>query len=72
MAAATTITVEVSLTELEETRALAYAAAVLLSTLGERGELRSYDREPARLAQCIDVLAATLEAKKLPPLLPQR
>lgn len=52
--------VRISLTEIDEVRALMEAAAVLLSTLGERGEIKSYDREPARLARELDRLHAAL------------
>lgn len=53
-------TVAVSLTEMPEVRALRDAAAVLLSTLGERGTLASHDREPAILARAVDGLDAAL------------
>jgi len=54
--ATATVHVSVSITEISELQELIEAAAVLLSTLGERGEIKSYDREPARLARSLDVM----------------
>lgn len=55
-----TMTVNVSLTELVEVQILAQAAAELLSALGERGEMRSHDVEPANLNRALDVLHAKI------------
>jgi hypothetical protein len=50
--------VTVHVADLPEVRELYRAAAYLLSTLGERGEMKSYDREPAVLNRALDVIAA--------------
>jgi hypothetical protein len=58
--ATATMAVTVSMTEIAEVTAVVTAAAALLSELGARGEIKSYDIAPARLARSLDHLHAHL------------
>lgn len=66
-----TVAVKVSFTEMDEVQKLIEAAAVLLSTLGERGEIKSYDREPANLwtaANALQMKIAEMRSfREVPP-----
>lgn len=55
----------VRLVDTAEVSELVRAASVLLATLGERGAIMSYDREPAVLARALDALHEALHGGRM-------